>query len=220
MGTGSRPGDAANPEIPRLAVAAVAGDRAATEALFGLYQPLLKATTAEVVRRGLPSGVGPDDVAQEAGRQFCELLRAYDLTGGVNLTTYLQRKLKWRVLNFLRAERRRASHAPLGASITERLADELARAPDEGLEDPRLGRALRRLSPRQRSVVAGLYWRDRTARELARDLGVTPQAVTALGRRAIESLRRDLAGRAPGSRAACGRDGCRPSRPDGSADSE
>jgi hypothetical protein len=43
-------------------------------------------------------------------------------------------------------------------------------------------------------VIAGLYWRDRTIRELAGELSVSPQAVTAVRRRAEEAIRREVLG--------------------------
>ena len=136
----------------------------------------------------------PGDLEQEAAQQLCELVRAFDPDRGVNLTTYLQKAVKWRVASFLRAEARRAGHLPLESADLSRLADEVAAFRSPERTSPRLARALRQLSPRQRAVIAGLYWRERTAEEMARELGVTQQAVTALRRRAEAAIRKELSG--------------------------
>jgi len=48
------------------------------------------------------------------------------------------------------------------------------------------------LLPRQRAVVAALYFDDKPVAALARELAVTPQAITALHRRALARLRKVL----------------------------
>ncbi len=180
-------------EVATLAVAASRGDGPALRALCDRYWPLAAGVIAKMVSRR-PAGVDVADVEQEAAEQLCEMIRQFDPSRRVNLTTYLQKGLKWRVANYLRAEARRAAHLPLAAAPLHQLADEAADSPSLGLDNPRLGRALRRLSPRQRAVIAGFYWRERTTEELSAELGVTPQAVTGLRRRAEGALRRELAG--------------------------
>jgi len=187
----ARPASGPGADVADLAAAARRGDREALQALYGRYRPLLAGVVARV-RPPLPAGVEPGDLEQEAAQQFCELVRAFDPDRGVNLTTYLQKALKWRVASFLRAEARRAGHLPLESADLSRLADEMAVSPSPERASPRLARALRQLSPRQRAVIAGLYWRERTAGEMARELGVTPQAVTALRRRAEAAIREEL----------------------------
>ena len=185
------PNAAPQPDLASLVDAARQGDSIALQRLYGCYRPLLRGIVAEL-RSRLPAGLDPDDLAQETARHFCELVRAFDPAQGTNLTTYLQRKLRWRVVNFLRAEKRRAGHLRLEAAQLDRLAEEMGHARHDDLASPRLARALRRLSPRQRTVIAGIYWQERRAGELARQLGITPQAVTALRRRAEAALRREF----------------------------
>ena len=180
-------------DVADLATAARRGDCDALQVLYGLYRPLLAGVVARV-RPPLPTGVEPGDLEQEAAQQLCELVRAFDPDRGVNLTTYLQKAVKWRVASFLRAEARRAGHLPLESADLSRLADEVAAFRSPERTSPRLARALRQLSPRQRAVIAGLYWRERTAEEMARELGVTQQAVTALRRRAEAAIRKELSG--------------------------
>lgn len=184
-------GAEAEADLAVLIAASREGDREALQVLYGRYRPLLAGVVAGL-RRRLPVGVDADDLSQEAAEQFVDLVRSYDPSRGTNLTTYLQRKLKWRVANFLRAEARRAGHLPLDAAPLDRLADEAAASPSDPPSNPRLARALRQLSPRQRAVIAGLYWQDRSTREVAATLGISSQAVTALRRRAEGLIRREL----------------------------
>jgi RNA polymerase sigma factor (sigma-70 family) len=138
------------------------------------------------------SGVEPADVEQEATTQVCALIREYDASHGTSLPVYVGRLLKWRLVNYLRDEARRASHAPLEAARLEEIADETADMPEPCLVAPRLRRALRKLSPRQRAVIVGIYWRQRTARQVADELGLTKQAASGARRKAEEILRREL----------------------------
>ena len=177
-------------EVAALARAAADGDRAALAALYDGYRPLLAGVVGQL-RPRVPPGVERTDLQQEAARIFCESVRSYDPGRGVSLTTYLAKTVRWRVANYLRAEARRAGHVPLEAAHLDELAEEVASSPADALS-PRVARALSRLSPRQRAVVAGLYWRERTTVELARELGITAPAVTALWRRAERAIREEL----------------------------
>ena len=57
--------------------------------------------------------------------------------------------------------------------------------------------ALLTLPQRQRRVIYGVFFRQQTRGELARELHCTPQAISALKRRALDALRRKLAAYAP-----------------------
>jgi RNA polymerase sigma factor (sigma-70 family) len=175
-----------------LDAAARAGDSTAQSDVLARLHPLIAGAIAQALRHRLPAGVEPADVEQEAAAQACALIRDYDPRRGASLPVYVGRLLKWRLANYLRAEARRAAHAPLEAARLDEIADEAADTPEPCLEAPHLRRALRRLSPRQRAVIAGIYWRERTARQVAAELGVTSQAVNAARRKAEDILRREL----------------------------
>ena len=182
---------AVNDELVHLALRAQSGDAAATAALLERYRPLLASVTRRWWR-GLPTGVERADVEQEASKCLCELILAYDPARGSPLGAFLKASLGWRVSHFLRAEARRARHGRLDDLDVEEIADSVVVDPTPGIANPRVARALRRLSPRQRGVIAGIFWRDRTTKELAAELSVTPQAVTALRRRAEQVIREEL----------------------------
>jgi RNA polymerase sigma factor (sigma-70 family) len=176
----------------RLAVLAKTGDRAALGVLYERYQPLLGSVAR--ARRGLPIGVEREDVEQESAALLCELVLSFQPERGVPLRGYLKAKLGRRVSHFIRAEARRTRHQPLDEATVERLADSTVEMPTPGIANPRVARALRRLSPRQRGVIAGLYWRERTVKELAGELKVSRQAVTAVQLRAESAIRREVLG--------------------------
>ncbi|MCL5025951.1 MAG: sigma-70 family RNA polymerase sigma factor [Chloroflexi bacterium] len=163
------------------------------EDLLSRYEPLVLRVAASFrvqVRAGV---VDEDDLRQEARAQMIGLLREYQPRLNSNLEAYLHTKLRWRIANYLRAERRRNRLAvPLNEDTMQHPAVELETRLHAGLEHPRLGNALRRLSPRQRAVIARFYGHEQSVRQIAGALGVTPQAVTALRRRAEAALREEL----------------------------
>ncbi len=153
---------------------------------------LIGQTVASFRRQAGRGVVDADDLRQEARLQTIDLLRDYRPERNGNLEAYLRTKLRWRVANYLRAERRRGRAVPLDEETIRHPSAELQTSLHAGFENPRLAGALRRLSPRQRAVIARIYGQERATRQIAAELGVSPQAVTALRRRAEASLKRDL----------------------------
>lgn len=174
------------------------GDREATSALWATCRPIV----AEAVRRSRANPkhtIQPADVAQEASRLFLAKLRGDECPDAATLLRYLIQKLPNRLSSYLRAERRRLSRQALAEE------SEIERAMARGRTTPYLGappgrkiaRALERLSPRQRAVIAGLYFRELKGTELAAELGVTQQRVSALHREALSLLRDALSEEPP-----------------------
>jgi len=167
-----------------------------SEPLLQLW-PICEPVLVEAVRSLHPPGrvVEYSDVLQEAAVFLAEYLRANQgaVTPAILDREALRRQLVRRIREYVRAERRR-----MGRQITandETLERALARragASPGGAAGRTVARAIERLSPQQRAVVAALYFRDEKVAELAAHLNVTPQAVTALHRRAIAALRRAL----------------------------
>lgn len=185
------PGDTRD-EAADLVAQAQSGDQAALARIWESYRPL--ALSIAHRRRFLPTGVEEADVEQEAARALCELVLSYDARREVPLAAYLKRKLAWRVHHYLRDEARRCGHLALDSIDVDTVAGSVVEMPTPGIPDARVLRALRKLSPRQRAVIAGLFWRDRKTKELADELRISKQAVTALRRRAEGAIRRDLGG--------------------------
>lgn len=175
------------PTVDELIREGLDGDAVAIAELYRRFKPLLARTLREL-------RLGPheaDDASQEIVRQFLELVREFSPERQVSFTTYIRSKLRWRIANYLRAERiRRGRMLPLldanGKPIIEPSVE--FQEPTE-LSSLHLRRALARLSPKQRAVIARYYWQQRTTQQIARELGLTPPATTALRRRAEAALR-------------------------------
>lgn len=182
----------------RLALSLVAraqgGDGSAIATLFEACRPLIEAAVrSRLPIRNLPS-VDEDDLRQETAKDFIELVQEYHPRKGP-LGIYLRRKLKWRLANYLRAERRRSGRGriplrPIGAASPTKRHPASARV--VRLRGVRLKSALRTLTPRQRAVLHKHHWEGKKVGEVAREMGVAPQAVTAMRRRAEAWLRQRL----------------------------
>jgi RNA polymerase sigma factor (sigma-70 family) len=163
--------------------------------IWSTYEPILD----DVVRRVRYPGRAIDgaDLVQQAALIVAEMLRKVSpppSNPNDASVDELRRRLLRRLREFLRSERRRlgrqvsADDATLDRALRQRNAGSSSR----GAPGPDLARAFGTLSPRQRSVIAALYYRDQHVASLAAELGVSQQAVTALHRRALAAMRREL----------------------------
>ncbi len=183
-----------------LVQAARAGDPAALDRLWEACSPLLEQALQRTRHR--PATLDPADVAQEAALVFLDVLRNGEgvapadalprAPAGFGRT--LARALQVRLRTYLRAERRRLGRQVLAdeATVERALARQAGGTPFGGPPGRQIERALAHLSPRQRAVIAGLYFDDLEVRALAARLQVRPQAITALHRRALAALREQL----------------------------
>ncbi len=179
--------------------AARRGDDSALHLIWNACQPVLD----DVVRRCHPaSSAEADDLVQEAAIAVLSFIQQGEADHSSTtcsetyaVQTALERAIRWRLYNYVRRERKRGRRllSTDEQSLERALAHSGARA---GVPSPlpgrRVARALETLSPRQRAVVNGLYFRDQSVATLSRELQVTPQAVTALHRRALATLRNAL----------------------------
>ena len=176
-----------------LFLQAKTGDSDALSTLWDTCAPIVR----QAVRINRPptlSTLTPEDAAQEAARLFLETVRSDACPDGATLVQFLSQKLHHRIYAYLRAERRRLGRQVFAdAPEMERALRRDATAPRSGgPPGRRVARALERLSPRQRSVIAGLYVRDEDVKTVANQLGIRPNAVTAIHRRALATLREIL----------------------------
>ena len=110
-------------------------------------------------------------------------------------------RLKRRLAAVVRAERTRSSRLrPLEPADEERAAYEPRSRVADQVDSPTLGRALARLSPRERAVIARTYWREMTAAEIAEREGLDPETIRQIRRRAEAALREALGDKRPGRR--------------------
>ncbi len=118
------------------------------------------------------------------------LAPAFDRSRGVSFVDYLRSQLRWKLRNYLRSERRRAGFGrsqPL--EEVEIGSGQFDPARMSGLD---LRSAIRRLSPRQRAVLAAKYLEDKRTGEIAASLGISRQSVAGLLRRARRTLQDTL----------------------------
>ncbi|MBI4317157.1 MAG: sigma-70 family RNA polymerase sigma factor [Chloroflexi bacterium] len=174
----------------QLLAEARGGDDGALGLLLVRYRPLL----ASIVRQmgGHSNGIlDADDLRQEAAKAFVELVKEFDSPSPTDFGSYLRQKLKWRLTNYLRRERRKSGRqAPLGKEVLDTLVEEMKPAFDLDINNPRLRAALRSVSPKQRSIIFRLYWQDRSVQEVAAELNLSTQSVTALRRRAEKRIKK------------------------------
>lgn len=180
-------------EVATLAARARLGDKQAAEQLLGCYLPLLATLVARNAAVRVTGVLSETDLWQEAYRLFFELLHSFQDRPPEAFGTYLKDMIGWRLANYVRAERRRQARSEgLASQHLDLLIAQPPRNLAGGLRNPRLRAACRKLSPRQRAVLFHIYWKDKEVAEVATDLGLTPQAVTGLRRRAEERLRAEL----------------------------
>ncbi|MCL5074200.1 MAG: sigma-70 family RNA polymerase sigma factor [Chloroflexi bacterium] len=98
----------------------------------------------------------------------------------------LKRRLNRELKRCLRHERReQQKRATLDPALLAAPKDNPSTLPSG---DGRLLAAIASLSPKQQEVIKHIYWGEQTAHQIAAHLSVTPQAVTALRRRAERRL--------------------------------
>ena len=131
------------------------------------------------------------ELRQEAWVAALELAPAFDRSMGVSFIDYLRSHLRWRLRTYLRVERRRNRSSKV--MPLERVSAGSRRFDPAAMREPDLRSAIRRLSPRQRSVIAARYVEGRRTTEIAASLGISRQSVAKLLRRAHQALREDLA---------------------------
>lgn len=185
----------------------LAGDVAAMERLVQAAWPRLG---------GLHRLVEPAELRQEALAELVALARgqlrrpAAGAGGGAQHDAAADDRefaelaivhLRRRMAQVARAAQRRSGRLrSLGPADEERAASELETGLDAQVGSPDLAGALRRLAPRERAVIARVYWQEMTAAEIAARDGVDPAAIRKLRRRAEAELRRMLGPRRPGRR--------------------
>lgn len=169
------------------------GSSTALEDLWECCVPIIESEIR--AQRGI-NRTDADDLAQEAALLLLDLVgsAAPPANPAPDFAERFARSLHWRIHSYLRRERRRHRREVPGEveKLEQALAKRAAGASQAGPSGRALQRAIAQLSPRQRAVIVGLYEREATVATLAAEEHVSPQAITALHRRALLSLRRLL----------------------------
>jgi len=132
------------------------------------------------------------DLVQEVLVTTLEALRSGRIEQPERLASFVLGACRMTVANQRRGEQRRAR-------LLAQFADELAPLPDSPggsrLDRDRLAHCLEGLPIRDRTVVALTFYLERSAEEIARELGTSPGNVRVLRHRALARLHDCLEGR-------------------------
>lgn len=188
----------AHPDVEANRSALMGLDRSARQnALTGLWSAC-EGIVEDLVHQYVVAGCGVEtaDVSQQAALTVVENVTSGSLSRdpSPDELSALSRMLALRIREFLRAERRRfGRQVTVDDAVLERaLARRASPTRSDGPSGRALTRALEQLSPRQRAVITRIYFDDAPVAAIATSLEVTPQAITALHRRALQALRKKL----------------------------
>ncbi|MDU4641547.1 MAG: sigma-70 family RNA polymerase sigma factor [Negativicoccus massiliensis] len=174
-----------------LMTAAQAGDTLAATVLYHRYLPLIHATARTFFTRDR------DELLAVIRFAFWKAVGRYDKNRGVPVAGYLKTQLRYAAWNACAKHARTDQRENGGDTDTLPLSAPPREQPDVTYDRKELYRALHAalltLPQRQRHVIYGLFFRQQTRGELARELHCTSQAISALKRRALAVLRRKLA---------------------------
>lgn len=171
-----------------LLLAAQRHDRRAQEELLRRYQPLLRATVRHF---RLPPGVDRDDIAQEALIGFLRAVEAWRPERGT-FGAFARRCVRNHVLHALDSAGAE-KHKLLSHAVSLDTAPEYSRHGDPEAtvlaheQLATLANAMRNLSDWERTALHASL-NDVPHREVAREHGVTPRAVTLAARRGRRKL--------------------------------
>lgn len=142
----------------------------------------------------------------EAWLAVAEAVRSYDKASGVRFAGYVESKVKFALWNLFKRERRRWQHETLLAEGAD--GDQDGGLSVEGIPDEtnverevelrhigtELTRAIAKLSGRQRKVIVETLLYERSLTDVARELGISVQAVYNLRLRAVTRLKKTCIG--------------------------
>ena len=178
-----------------LMTAAQAGDTLAATVLYHRYLPLIHATARTFFTRDR------DELLAVIRFAFWKAVGRYDKSRSVPVAGYLKTQLRYAAWNACAKRARTEQRESGGDTDTLPLSAPPREQPDVTYDRKELYRALHAalltLPQRQRHVIYGLFFRQQTRGELARELHCTSQAISALKRRALDALRQKLAAYAP-----------------------
>ena len=163
-----------------------------------------------VAKRFESSGAGLEDLISIGAIGLIKAISTFDAGKNIKLATYASRCIENEILMFLRKSASRKGEISLDEPLNTDwdgnellLEDVLGTQEDlilqpleEEAERSMLRRAVDRLSPRERRIIAlryGLYGcREKTQKEVAEDLGISQSYISRLEKRILARLRLEL----------------------------
>ena len=166
-------------ELARLLRAAVAGDERAYGEFLRQTACLVRLFARQKVVR---SGIDPEDIVQET--LLAIHMKRHTWRTGEPVTPWIYAIARYKLVDAFR-RRGRLQEIDI-AEITESFAEPEA----ETISERDVGRALEKLAPGQRSVVAAVSVDGRSVRETAESLGMSETAVRVALHRGLTALSR------------------------------
>ena len=160
------------------------------------YLPFVRRVVSTVNR---PVWVEWDDVVSEGCLALMDALGRYDQTRGASVRTFVERRVRGAVKDYLRRQdlsvhhrryqKRKGRPEDPPARLDSRLARRLRARPVDYVTQLYALELLRRLPVRERRVVFEGFWRGRPHREIAPRLRVNASRISQLQTRALERMR-------------------------------
>jgi len=128
------------------------------------------------------------DLIQEGTVGLIEAVDRFNPEKGVLFSTFARYRIRGRLLNYLQEKK---ENGPVREAREEEI--EGAGDPQEKIEDwfwqEEFGRVLRRLPPREKTILEETMLLDRPAEDVARGLSITPSYLYRLRKKAIRRVR-------------------------------
>jgi RNA polymerase sigma factor (sigma-70 family) len=171
----------------------VSGDGLVGRVLDGDWRAIERLVGAAWPRAGLAhtGGVEASDLRQEACAELIAAARSYDPARDGDFADLAVARVRRRLGRLLRAAARARRRLPTVPLDGQALAGEPSDTVDAG-RNPRLARALARLSPRLRAVIVRSFVRGMSDAEIAAEYRLSRGALERARRRAAAQLRAEL----------------------------
>ncbi|MCL5263866.1 MAG: sigma-70 family RNA polymerase sigma factor [Chloroflexi bacterium] len=178
-------------QLGTLLARAQEGEAGAIESLLLRYRPALLDNALRLRQYANGAMLDVDDLQQEGMIALIEAAMDRSREPADNLDAYLKQKVRWRLINYIRRERRKMSRkAELNEDIVDGVPNGSIPCSSQKSPSPRLKEAMKQLSPKQKSILFKLYWQDSTPEEIASELRISQQSVRALRKRAETRIKK------------------------------
>lgn len=187
-------------ELMILVRKAQAGDREAIGAICERFTGLVKKYAYQPHVRGMA-----EEALSQGWLEIMEGIRQYDEKAGVQFAGYIESRVKYGIWNLFKKERRRWENEVAldggkdedeGVSILGQFADtrDIGREVEEKWLSEELLAGIKALPEKQGWVMMETFFHHESLKNMAAQLGITPQGVYNLRKRGISSLKIAWAG--------------------------
>lgn len=181
--------------IKSLITSAQEGDKNSLTELCQMFEPLF---IKEMKREIFYSALGFDEGISLARLKFIELVLSYNGADFIHFAGYVRCRIHYALYDEVRRIwDRHNNEAPLADNGDDENTLTESATIDNPIEREELSillnGALKKLTERQRTAVKGIYFEDRSNKELAAELKITPAMVTKHHQQALKNLKAKIA---------------------------